>query len=515
MPDVSSDCADLQEPNQAGSTSDTGIDDRQQAKSAPKSRLMRGAELMGAHVHTTSNGDSVVIVKRDGKFMARGRDQGHQFGVTLGDDSEKAAQRLRRLLVELEDSTFVPGREAKNRQLARTQVPNCDLRSLADSFLCDVRRRRGKKTATDYRNRLAHLLDFAETPDSRRRWPKAKDIDREFALQARVFLQNREVRRNGKPGGAVKKMSQGQVRNCLETLNLALTWASRADVRQLPPNYRTPVTLEIVGPKPSKNPLRGVELPVETRIKLVSRMDEWQLLHLASLTVLPMRLEDVAGALISDLEDGGATLRLGTRLGGDDYNKGRVTVLMPLPPILQSLFQLCARGRAEQPLFLSRAHYEGYRQRGHRRKLPQTIQAGFEGVLNNAKKDDLQTEQDRKEAFREMLRKMGSVTVNEINKNFKTLFAEIGLPPRIRPYDVRHAVSSDMHRAGVPLLEFRYLTLHKTSDIMNCYTGLNPQREMEKYYQSITPLLDAIQRRATELGLLSADRATELQKIAG
>ena len=89
--------------------------------------------------------------------------------MTLGDDSETAAQRLRRLLVELEDNTFVAGREAKKRQLARTQIPNCDLRSLADSFLCDVRRRRGKKTATDYRNRLAHLLDFAETPDSRRR----------------------------------------------------------------------------------------------------------------------------------------------------------------------------------------------------------------------------------------------------------------------------------------------------------------------------------------------------------
>ena len=250
-------------------------------------------------------------------------------------------------------------------------------------------------------------------------------------------------------------------------------------------------------------------------MRKVRRAPEWQLLHLASLTVLPMRLEGVAGALISDLEDGGATLRLGTRLGGDDYNKGRVTVLMPLPPILQSLFQLCVRGRSEQPLFLCRAQYEGHRKRGRQRKLPRTIRAGFEEVLNSAKKDDLQTEQDRKGTFRDMLRSMGGATENEINKSFNRLFEEIGLPPRIRPYDVRHAVSSDMHRAGVPLLEFRYLTLHKTGDIMNCYTGLNPKREMEKYYESITPLLDAIQRRATELGLLSADRAIELEKIAG
>jgi hypothetical protein len=457
----------------------------------------------------------VSIVTRDNKFLARGRYQGHQFGVTLGDNSETAIQRLRRVLVELEDNTFVLGCEAKKRQLSRAQVPNCNLRSLADFFLCDVRRRRGKKTAANYGNRLSHLLDFAETPDSCRRWPKAKDIDREFALQARVFLQNRDVRRNGKPGGPVKKMSQGQVRNCLETLNLALTWASRADVRQLPPDYRNPITLEIIGPKPTKNPLRGVEIPIATRIELVSRMDEWQLLHLASLTVLPMRPEDVAGALISDLEEDGTTLRLGTRLGGDDYNKGRVTVLMPLPPILQSLFQLCAHCRAEQPLFLSRARFEGRRKRGRQRKLPPTIQAGFEEVLTKTKQNDIQTEQDRKAAFRDMLRRMGGVTENEINKSFNKLFAEIGLPSRIRPYDVRHAVSSDMHRAGVPLLEFRYLTLHKTSDIMNCYTGLNPKREIEKYFQLISSLMDAIQRRAIELGLLSADRVTELQRIAG
>ena len=515
MPDVSTDCADPQEPNQAGSTSDSGIDGSQQPKSASKSRPMCRAELMGAHSHTTSNGYSVAIVKRDSKFMVRGRYQGHQFGVTLGDDPESAAQRLRRLLVDLEDNTFVPGREAQSHRLPRAQVPNCDLRSLVNCFLDDVRRRRGKKTTRDYRNRLLHLLDFAETSDSRRRWPKAKNIDREFALQARVFLQNRDVRRNGKPGGPVKKMSQAQVRNCLETLSLVLIWASRADVRQLPPNFQNPVTQEIIGPKPSKDPLRGVAIPLETRIKLVLRMDEWQLLQMSSLLVLPMRPEDVAGALISDLEAGSATLRLGTRLGGDDYNKGRVTVLMPLPLILQRLFQHCARGRSEQPLFRSRVQYEGRRKQRRLPKFPQTIQAGFEEVLNNAKNDDLQTEQDRKGAFRDMLRKMGGVTENEINKSINALFKEIGLPSRIRPYDVRHAVTSDMHRAGVPMLELRYLTLHSVDDILNTYTGLDPNREMQKYYQFISPLLDAIQSRAVELGLLPADCVTEPQRIAG
>ena len=499
------------EPAQRAPASGSGLEGPQQ----PKSRSMRGAELMGSRCHTTANGHSVSIVIRDGKFIARGRYEGHQFGTTLGNDAESATQQLRRLLVNLEDGTFVPGREAHRHLLPRGQVPNCDLRSLVNCYLADVRQLRGAKTTRDYQNRLLPILDFAESPDACRRWPKAKNIDRKFALGARIFLQNRDVRRNGKPGGPVKKMSQSQVRNCLETLNLALTWAGRADVRQLPPDFPNPMNREIIGPKPSKDPLRNIAVPMESRIRLVSRMDRWQLPHLSAVLVLPIRPETVAGALIDDLEDNGATLWTGTRLGGSDYNKGHVSVLIPVPEILQSLFQICVGGRIEQPLFRSRAEFQSGERQKRRATAPQTIEARFGKILANAKNGEIQTEQDRKQAFRHMLRDMGGISENEINKNFKPLFREIGLPSRIRPYEIRHSVTTDMHRAGVPILEQRYLTLHGTADILNDYTSLDPKREMEKYFQSIKPLLDAIQHRAEELGLFPVDFTTRPRQIAG
>ena len=502
------------EPVQQAPASDVGDDGSQPAESGAKSRPMRGAELMGSRRHTTSNGHSVLIVKRDGKYLARGRYEGHQFGVTLGSDAESAAQRLRRVLVELEDNTSVPGREAQRNMLSRGQVPNCDLRSLANCYLADVRQRRGIETARDYRNRLLPILDFAETPDARRRWPKAQKINREFGLRVHAYLRNLDIRRNGKPGGPVKKMSEKHVRNCLETLRGVLSWGSRTDVRQLPPAFQNPITPEILGPTPSKDPLRGSAIPLHKRLELVALMDPWQLLHLSLLIILPIRPEDVSGALISDLEENGETLRLGTRLGGSDFNKGRVTVLMPLPTILQRLFQSCASGRTEQPLFRSRVRYE--RDQKHRRLVcsQQTISACFEDELRNAPKDEIQSERDRKRVFRQMLRKIGGITKNEIGKNLAKLLRQIGLPERIRPYDLRHSITPDMHRAEIQHLEMRYLTLHRIDDILNCYTGLEPKREMAKYYKLISPLLDAIEFRAKELGLLPTDNSTTSRKLA-
>ena len=71
-----------------------------------------------------------------------------------------------------------------------------------------------------------------------------------------------------------------------------------------------------------------------------------------------------------------------------------------------------------------------------------------------------------------------------------------------------------MHRAEIQHLEMRYLTLHRIDDILNCYTGLEPKREMEKYYKLIAPLLDAIEFRAKELGLLPTDNSTTSRKLA-
>jgi len=465
------------------------------------SRRMERAVLMGSHTHRTTNGVSVHIYQRDGKFLARGRYNKQAFGETLGSDEEKATSRLRHILTEIELGSYVRPRDASKRPMGNGTVPQLRLRNLANEFLAEKRKMNGAKTARDYRNRLAPILDFSETLEALRRWRLAADIDREFAVELRKFLTKRMVARNGHSNSDQKLMSPRQVHNCMSTLRMVLVWALRADVRKLSPNFVNPITKDVIGQTSRKDPLRKSKLPMSRRIELVNTMDAWQFLHLSTLVVLPLRFEDVAGALISDIDYHGQILHVGTRFGGNDFNKERLNVEMPLPTELISVLRTCAGERTEGPLFRSRTVWDGRRKTRLAAASRDDIERLLHDALAAAPDDTVQCEQDRKAVFRELLRGMGGVSERQIGKALTSLLKDAGLAERTRPYDVRGSVTTDMNEAGIRHLELRYLTLHSVDDILNEYTGLDPVNEMAKYFRHCQPLLTAIQRRAIEFGI--------------
>jgi hypothetical protein len=71
-------------------------------------------------------------------------------------------------------------------------------------------------------------------------------------------------------------------------------------------------------------------------------------------------------------------------------------------------------------------------------------------------------------------------------------------------YSLRSSVTTGMSRANLPHLEMRYLTGHSTSDILNIYTSLDPTGAMNRYFETIKPLLDAIKQRCLAVGILDA-----------
>ena len=250
------------------------------------------------------------------------------------------------------------------------------------------------------------------------------------------------------------------------------------------------------------------------RIELVNSMDEWQLLHLSISMILPLRFEDVAGALISDIDFHGQILHLGSRFSGCDFNKERLNVEMPLPTELIPVLQACVGERTEGPLFRSRTVWD------RRRKMRLTavsrddVEGQLQEALVAAPEGTVQSEQDRKVIFRELLRGMGGVSERQIGKALTSLLNSAELAERTCPYDVRGAVTTDMKEAGVRHLELRYLTLHSVDDILNDYTGLTPAREMAKHFRHCQPLLAAIQRRALEFGIQAEIRQAGVAKLA-
>jgi len=462
-------------------------------------RRMVAATLSGQHEFATERGEKVQIWLRQGRYLARGRCEGQQFGVTLDMDAAAASHELRRLVTELENGTFVP-RTRGGRQLRRP-IPRHDLRSLIDAFLDDRRRTVSASTAGTYHSRLMHVLDFAEQALVRKKWRLAADVDRTFAVRLREFLFDRDVTRNGRVGGTVRKMSPKMVRLCLETLRGVLSWALRADVRHLPVEFINPITREILGPKPTKDPLRSNPVPLQARILMVRKMDGWQLLHLSPLLVVPTRFDDVAGAVISDFDLDRGVWHLGSRIDGNDHNKGRVTLQMPLPDVLSALLRCTTAGRTDGPMFRSRRACAG----GSRARLGFQSPAEFEDLcqaaIGRAKASEVSTEQGRKSVIRSLLRQCGAVTTDVIERELKQLFASTGVPGTRQPYDVRAAVTTDMNQAGLRHLELRYLTMYSVNDILNEYVSLDPVREMAKYFAFIAPLLEAIRHRAAELQL--------------
>ena len=468
-----------------------------------EARRMAKASLMGGHTHVTNNGLNVHIYQRGGSFIARGRFDNRPFGETLGSLEQEAASRLRRLLNSIEDGSFVRPSESRKRPLSRSAIPRLTLRELLDNFLVEKRRRRGKKTAETYRSRLTSLLNFAELPANLKRWKLAADVDREFATNLRVFLNETSTTRNGRPGAQPKSFSVRQILNVLECTRTAFAWAKSPEVRMLPPDWLNPFTPELIGMPPPKDPMRQELLDQEGLIKLVEVMDVWQLCQIAISFVLPLRPEETAGLIISDVDFRKGWLAVGTRLGGADFSKGRQSFKMPFPEELIPILKTCVGNRVEGPLLLSRAAFAGRRVHV---ESGEHLAAMLERELANAPKGDVATEQDRKRYFRKLIKRLGGVSTDCIATEFKKLVSDVGLGIAVKLYDLRGVVTTAMNRTpGMSHLDLRYLTAHTTADILNEYVPLNPVVAMSRYFETIRQLLEAMSRQTSKLALIGSE----------
>jgi integrase len=459
------------------------------------------SELLGNHVHGTLAGVKVHIWRRGDVYLGRGRYQGKQFGQSLGADAREAACNLRHLLVKLDNGTFERPTEARRRPLKSGLMPRLTLREQCSRFLSETRKLRGKVTAANYQSRLSAVLAFAEQPDATRRWPLAADIDREFAIQLRSALFGRAVARNGHPNAAERPVSPRHVFNILESVRMLCSWGKRPDVNLLPGTFAHPFGKEIVGTKMKKDPLRPIPIPLERRIETVRLMDRWQLSHLAIALVLPLRPEDYSGLMISDIDWERRQLRFGTRLSGYDFNKAGRTFSTPYPSELEPLLRACAGNRREGPLLRTRAIWEGHRASKSAVDSADELRCRFDRLLAELPAGEVQTVQDGKRVFRRLLRELGGVGADSLAKEYKSLLKQIGISRAIRFYDLRASCNTEMDRCRVSHFVQRYVTGHTTDDILLEYVSLDLDAEMQKYFEFLAPLLQAIVRRSTALGL--------------
>lgn len=462
---------------------------------------MTRAELFGQHSFSWGDGKRVSVYQREGRYIARGRIDGKAFGETLGSEQLTAQKELLAILAALEKGTFRPPSHSSRNRRPRIAGGKVTVEELIEVYVADVKLRKGKRTATRYRNWLNHLLAYVRQPIVAGRYPYAIDIDRAFVIEFIVFLNQRPVSRNGREGAKTAPMAKKGIREILDRLKAMLVFARKPEINLLPAEFINPVDKGLLPIPPSKDPLRGVVLPVEVRVQLVSCMDPWQLTHIAPSLVLPCRPEEMAGLLIEDIDWENECIRFGDRFDGCDFTKGHQSWTLPVPREIMTLLCHAAGFRFTGPVLQSRRFYA-------HRAVPKTklvVPGHFEDeVLKVLQKARPETPQDAKVIVHKILRKCGGVSTDELRKEFKRACWAAGLGDKVTFYKCREAVTSDYETINMPMLQRRYVTGHSAADILNAYTAFSReqlQSEMKKYWDQIRPLLNAISARARKLGI--------------
>src|SRR5262249_48341959 len=139
----------------------------------------------------------------------------------------------------------------------------------------------------------------------------------------------------------------------------------------------------------------------------------------------------------------------------------------------------------------------------------------FEKKLAHAAPGRVQALHDRKDLFRQLLRELGGVSIDELRREFKKVLALASPTSSARLYDLRGAVTTDLKDAGVDVIIRLYVTGHTLrGEILAHYESQDLHRHMQRYFQYIAPLLSAIAKRAGEVGIAAVPTAQPLETTA-
>lgn len=234
--------------------------------------------------------------------------------------------------------------------------------------------------------------------------------------------------------------------------------------------------------------------------------DPFQLVTFAAQCIMPLRPEQVAGLLISEIDWENRTLFFGDRFGGFDFTKGKTTFRVPFPRQWDPVFRYLVGGRVEGPVYRSRMIFEAARQ-------PELVLAA-QGQLEQAVRDAVThaslkenvTVHDAKGICREVIARAGGITPDSLRQEFRKLAHAAGLEGDYRYYDLRDSVNSEMHRIGIDTPTRHYQLGHSsvTGGSEDSYLSLAPEslRElMQKYWGFCDELISAVVERGHSMEL--------------
>ncbi len=355
-------------------------------------------------------------------------------------------------------------------------------------------------TAYRYESALRHYLDFAQQPGLTAAQRYAAGIDREFQLQLASYLNNLRIAPNGRASATIRPM-KGQA-FVLDVVRSMLEWAADPERGNLlPEGFRNPFNQRARNTqRVARDPLKPPDITTKMATELVQAADRFQLTLFVPLLLYGLRPGELGWLFAEQIQAGWLSVQNILEL--DYTTKGRRDKRFPLVPCLAKLWNVGSRAGTGL-IYSHRAAAEG-------QCKPPLAGRSLSGLTlelrNRYVAVDSGGAAQRRQVRDQLMKDAGQLSYDHVEDEFQQLARRLRWPAAATLKDFRHLFATCLQNTGMPEFYRRYLMGHAFGNApIITYTHLTEEKVREHYQRALAtelaPLVDAIQRRAADLGV--------------
>lgn len=391
--------------------------------------------------------------------------------------------------------------KSSGRQSAR-----CGHATIVDRFITSLQLRADAgeidvATTRRYESALRrHYLKFVEQPDISRKYRQVSAVDGQFQQMFAAFLSRVQVSPNGHPNARTRPLKQTTF--IMDAVRAMLEWAADTERGNLlPEGFRNPFARRKRETRQvAADPLNEPDISIDMAVNLLCACDPIQLAIFAPLALYGLRPGELGWLFREYISDD--WVRVPCNLDLDYLTKGRRQKTFPVVSCLGPLWRLSGEVRLGL-LYVSR-QVDG--QNVQPPLLGRSLAELVDEYRGRSGAQDSMNATVRRKVRDTLLKEAGQLKYDYVECEFQKLSRFLEWPTTATLKDLRHLFATCLENAGVPEFYRRYFMGQSFGRAaIVSYTHITAD-QVKKHYEQVlaselAPLVEAIERRSTELGI--------------
>ncbi len=373
-----------------------------------------------------------------------------------------------------------------------------------EQFLADLHHRADAgeidpRTVRRYGAALNHYRGFVEQTAIQRQFPHISSANRDFALSLMAYLNTVQVPTNGRANSPSRPMRRPDY--VLDVVRAMYCWASELERGKLiPEGFRNPFFRHgRNGRNAATVHLGEPDITMAMAVDFINACDAYQLRLFAPLMIYGLRSAEPCFLVHEHLDRDWMRVPCLPELAYQ--TKGRREKQLPLSPCIAALLKSPLQSATVGLLYLRREAMTGM-------EKPLLVGKSLDDLVQEFRHrctaPKVSTAANRRRLRDRVLHDAGGITYDHIVAEFKKLARALGWPRSATIKDFRHLFATCLENAGMPE-HYRKFLLGQSPGraAIVTYTHLNEirQRFNEAVEKTLSPLVEAIERRSRDLGI--------------